>query len=245
MDCANDATERLGELMRAHKGATVLSGAGISTESGIPDFRSPGGLYESIDPMDTLSVHALERHPRRFWDYFAGLFDMAGEVGPNAGHVALARLEAAGYVATVVTQNIDGLHQEAGSRNVLEVHGHLRTAHCTACQRSCPLAEALRQVRSGSLPACARCGEPLRPDVVLFGDMLPVAFAEAVGAARRSELLLVVGSSLTVAPANTLVKLTSHLAIVNREPTPADGWADVVIHGGAGDTLSALAEAVL
>jgi len=244
--CASCAEiERLAELLQAHKGATVLTGAGISTESGIPDFRSPGGLYESIDPMDYLSVNALTRHPERFWTYFAKIFGPVGEVEPNAGHVALARLEAAGFVATVVTQNIDGLHHKAGSQHVLEVHGHLRTVHCEGCDRTFPMSEALDQVAAGGLPYCPQCEGALRPDVVLFGDPMPMAFARAIEAAHRSSLTIVVGSSLTVSPANSIAQLTEHLAIVNRDPTPADRHADVLVRGGAGDSLSALAEAVL
>jgi len=238
------AIQPLARLLRDHKGTTiVLTGAGISTESGIPDFRSPGGLYESIDPMEYLSVWALERTPARFWDYFARLFGSFGHIQPNAGHVALARLEAEGYVHTVVTQNIDGLHTRAGSANVLEVHGHVRTVHCTGCAHTFPMAEALRQVADGHCPpGCPRCGELLRPDVVLFGDMLSQAFPQAIEAARASSLTLVVGSSLTVSPANSIAVLSPHLAIINRDPTPADARADLVIHAPAGDTLAALLE---
>lgn len=236
------AIKSLARMFQAHKPAVVLTGAGISTESGIPDFRSPGtGLYNSIDPMEYLSVGALRERPQVFWKYFTDVFESATLAEPNGGHVALAKLEEAGYVASVITQNIDGLHQKAGSRTVYEVHGHLRTAHCDGCRKTIPLSDAFAQVREDRLPDCAFCGDSIRPDVVLFGDMMPWAFEESVETARSHDMMLVVGSSLTVAPANTLALEPPVLAIVNRESTPFDERADLTICGPAGETLSALA----
>lgn len=236
----------LAELLRENRGAVVLTGAGISTESGIPDFRSPGtGLWSRIDPMEYLSVDALYGRPETFWKYFAEVFGPTLAAQPNAGHLALARLEAAGYVGTIVTQNIDGLHQKAGSCNVLEVHGHLRTVHCQGCHRAYPMEEALARLKKEPAPHCPGCGGRLRPAVVLFGDMMPPAFAQAVSAVERSGLVLVVGSSLTVSPANSLAFRTPHLAIINREPTPADARADVVIRAGAGEALTELVQQLI
>jgi len=233
-------------LFREERNAIVLTGAGISTESGVPDFRSPGtGLYETIDPMEYLSVRALYVRPTAFWQRFTEVFEPATLAEPNAGHAAVARLEEAGFISTVVTQNIDGLHQKAGSRNVLEVHGHLRTARCFGCANSFPLGAAFEQARAGTLPTCSECGEMLRPDVVLFGDMMPEAFDRAVEAARSAELMLVVGSSLSVSPANTLAFDPTRLAIINRDPTPFDERADLVINAPAGETLTALVNALL
>lgn len=234
--------QALAKLLKNHRGkTTVLTGAGISTESGIPDFRSPGtGLWSHIDPMEYLSVDALYTRPERFWKYFAQVFGPTLDAQPNAGHKALAELERAGYVHTIITQNIDSLHQKAGAQNVLEVHGHLRTVHCRNCGRTYPMKEALAQLSKVPIPRCEKCGHDVRPDVVLFGDMMPVAFNQAVQAVENSSLMLVVGSSLTVSPANTLAFYVSHLAVVNRDSTPADSRADVVVHGGAGDTLSAV-----
>jgi NAD-dependent deacetylase len=238
----NAGVKALAEILVKNKGrAVALTGAGISTESGIPDFRSPGtGLWNRIDPMEYLSVEALYARPETFWKYFAEIFGPTLEAEPNAGHLALAKLETAGYITGVITQNIDGLHQKAGSRTVFEVHGHLRTVHCQSCGRTYPLTEALARLKNEPIPHCPECGGRLRPDVVLFGDMMPVAFTQAVAAVERSSLVLVVGSSLTVSPANSLAFRTPHLAIINREPTPADGRADVVIREGAGETLSAV-----
>jgi NAD-dependent deacetylase len=234
--------DRLAELMERHRPAVVLTGAGISTESGIPDFRSPGtGLWNYIDPMEDLSAETLRARPAHFWRCFRALRGSGLKAEPNRGHLALARLEKSGHVRLVITQNIDGLHHKAGSRRVLEIHGHLRTARCQSCGQRQPLIEALEQLSSREIPECG-CGGHLRPDVVLFGDPMPPAFEEAWRKAAGSRLLLVVGSSLTVWPAASLAELTPHLAVINRDPTPADVHADVVIRGSAGEILSALAE---
>lgn len=234
--------QALANLLNQYRGRTVvLTGAGISTESGIPDFRSPGtGLWNHIDPMEYLSVDALYARPQTFWKYFAQVFGPTLDAQPNAGHIALAKLEKAGYIHTIITQNIDGLHQKGGAENVLEVHGHLRTAHCRSCGCTYPMEQALSQLSKEPIPRCEKCGSSLRPDVVLFGDMMPVAFSQAVQAVETSQFMLVVGSSLTVSPANTLAFHVPRLAIINRDPTPAEGRADVVIHGSAGDTLTAV-----
>lgn len=229
---------QLAQLLRAHPGAVALTGAGISTESGIPDFRSPGtGLYNFIDPMEYLSVDALMGRPTMFWKYFSEIFGTVIDVQPNSGHRALALLEKAGFISAIATQNIDGLHQKAGSKTVYEVHGHLRTARCGDCEKSWPLSEALKQVGEGKLPHCPECRGDLRPDVVLFGDMMPEAFSHALDAARAADLVLVVGSSLAVSPANMIAMQGGRVAIINREATPLDDRADVVIHGGAGEIL--------
>ena len=236
------AIGRLADLLREARKAVALTGAGISTESGIADFRSPGtGLYASIDPMEYLSVDALDSRPERFWKYFVEVFALP-KAEPNAGHVALARLEDQGYLSAVITQNIDGLHHKAGSQRIFEVHGHLRTVHCTRCRRTWPMAEAIGQVQAGELPVCGECGSRVRPDVVLFGDPMPPAFQDAFEATQSADLVLVVGSSLSVSPANMLAFERNRLAIVNRDPTVADSEADVVIHGSAGETLTALVE---
>lgn len=223
----------------------VLTGAGISTESGIPDFRSPGGLYESIDPMEYLSIEALEEHPKRFWRYFIDAFASTTQAEPNAGHKALAALEHAGWINGIITQNIDGLHSKAGSRQVYEVHGHLRTVHCYKSGHTHPLSLAVEQMNAGALPHCPACGAALRPDVVLFGDAMPAAFQKALAAADEADLTLVVGSSLMVTPANYLALDAHQLAIINRDPTIYDARADVVIHSNAGNALTALAEELL
>jgi len=240
-----DKLEQLAELFREYPGAPVLTGAGLSTESGIPDFRSPGGLYSQIDPMEYLSTDALYGHPKRFWKYFGEVFGPVLECAPNAGHIALARLEEAGLVGLVATQNIDGLHQKAGSRYVLELHGNLRACRCEHCSTSHTLRECLAQLERRPEPLCKACAKPVRPDVVLFGDMLPRDFTEALAAAKQHPFLLVVGSSLMVSPANTLAFEARRLVIINRDETLADDRAELVLHGSAGALLTALADLLL
>ncbi|HHY95568.1 MAG TPA: NAD-dependent deacylase [Firmicutes bacterium] len=234
----------LADLMRQWHPAIVLTGAGISTDSGIPDFRSKDtGLWNRVDPTAFLTPSALRERPAEFWTWFAQLFAPALGAEPNPGHRALAKLCHAGYVDVIVTQNVDGLHQKAGCDRVLEVHGHLRTARCSLCGTAFPLKDVLNRLDTEPVPQCP-CGGRIRPDVVLFEDPMPPAFEEAMAAVSSCSLLLVVGSSLTVWPANSLAYLAPHLAIINRDPTPADAAADVVIRGPASRTLNALIESL-
>jgi NAD-dependent deacetylase len=215
----------------------VLTGAGISTESGIPDFRSPTGIWARYDPMEYATIDAFRLDPEKVWEFYALRLDALAKAEPNAGHVALAELERRGLVQAVVTQNIDGLHQRAGSQDVIEVHGSIRTAQCLACGEEAPLERAT--------PRCPRCGELMKPGVVMFGELLPVgAMERATELARGAGLLLVVGSALEVYPVAGLPEETlsagGALAIVNRGPTPYDGRADLKVDAGAGETLSRL-----
>jgi NAD-dependent deacetylase len=232
--------DELATLLRKRQPCVVLTGAGISTESGIPDFRSPTGIWAQYDPMEYATIDAFRRDPEKVWEFYALRLDALAEAEPNAGHLALAELERRGLVQAVVTQNIDGLHQRAGSRDVIEVHGSIRTAECIECGETASLDHAK--------PRCARCGALMKPGVVMFGELLPVAEMErATELARQAGLLLVVGSALEVYPVAGLPQETlaagGALAIVNRGPTPYDAMADVRIDGGAGETLSILARA--
>ncbi|HEY2354470.1 MAG TPA: NAD-dependent deacylase [Gaiellaceae bacterium] len=233
--------ERLAELLERQP-CVVLTGAGISTESGIPDFRSREGIWAQYDPFEVAHIDAFRRDPARVWEFYALRLDVLASAEPNAGHRALARLEEAGLVRAVVTQNVDGLHARAGSQEVVEVHGSLREAECIHCGVRVPMSHAVAQL---PLPSCPMCGEILKPGVVMFGEMLPAAAIErAQQLAAQARLLLVVGSSLEVYPVAGLPQETlaagGSLAIVNRGPTPWDADAAVVIDGGAGETLSAL-----
>jgi len=238
--------ERLAELLRGRQPCVVLTGAGISTESGIPDFRSAGGIWRRFDPLVYAHVDAFRRDPARVWEFYALRLDVVGSAEPNDGHRALADLEARGWIRAVVTQNVDGLHTRAGSRDVVEVHGSLREAECLACGTRVPMEDVLRDL---PLPPCPQCGEVLKPGVVMFGELLPVdAIERAQRLAREARLLLVVGSSLEVYPVAGLPEETlaagGEVAIVNRGPTPWDERAELVIDGGAGETLCALANAL-
>ena len=236
---------RLAELLRERQPCVVLTGAGISTESGIPDFRSPSGIWAAYDPMEYATIEAFRRDPVKVWEFYALRFEVLTRAEPNAGHLALAELERGGLVQAIVTQNIDGLHGRAGSENVIEVHGSIRTASCLECGERVSLEAVVAALRDRPAPPCPACGAILKPDVVMFGELLPVAAMErATELARQAGLLLVVGSSLEVYPVAGLPEETvpagGALAIVNRGPTPFDRLADVRIDGGAGETLDAV-----
>jgi NAD-dependent deacetylase len=230
----------LAELIRANQPCVVLTGAGVSTESGIPDFRSASGIWASYDPYEVASIDGFRRDPERVWEFYGRRLGVLADARPNAAHRALAELEARGLLSAVVTQNVDGLHQSAGSRNVVEVHGTIATASCPACGRT---EERARVVELLPVPGCADCGAVLKPDVVMFGELLPAASIErASELARSAGLLLVVGSSLEVWPVAGLPDESlahgGRLAIVNRDPTPLDDRADLVVHATAGEVLA-------
>jgi NAD-dependent deacetylase len=237
----------LAALVRERQPCVVLTGAGISTESGIPDFRSPTGIWAEYDPMEYATIDAFRRDPVKVWEFYALRFEMLTRAEPNAGHVALAELERRGLVQAVVTQNIDGLHERAGSRDVVEVHGSIRTASCLDCGQKLSLDRVVAALRAAPAPPCPRCGAIVKPDVVMFGELLPGdAIERATELAQRAGLLLVVGSALEVYPVAGLpdetVAAGGALAIVNRGSTPFDRLASIRIEGGAGETLSALVE---
>jgi NAD-dependent deacetylase len=230
----------LATLLRERQPCVVLTGAGISTESGIPDFRSPTGIWAQYDPTEYATIDAFRRDPVKVWEFYALRLDALAQAEPNAGHLALAELERRGLVQAVVTQNIDGLHQRAGSKQVIEVHGSIRTAECLACGEEADLDRAM--------PRCPRCGEIMKPGVVMFGELLPAgAMERAAELARSAGLLLVVGSALEVYPVAGLPEETlsagGALAIVNRGPTPYDGRADLKVDVSAGETLTRLLRA--
>jgi NAD-dependent deacetylase len=227
-------------LLRERQPCVVLTGAGISTESGIPDFRSPTGMWAQYDPMEYATIDAFRRDPVKVWDFYALRLEALARAEPNAGHLALAELERRRLVQAVVTQNIDGLHQRAGSQDVIEVHGSIRTAECLECGEETSLDRAM--------PQCRRCGAVMKPGVVMFGELLaPGAMERATELARGAGLLLVVGSALEVHPVAGLPEETlsagGALAIVNRGSTPYDGRADLKVDTEAGETLSTLLRA--
>jgi len=238
--------ERLADLLERRRPCVALTGAGISTESGIPDFRSAGGIWERYDPAEVGSIDAFRREPARVWEFYALRLDALNQAEPNEGHRALAELEEQGWIRAVITQNIDGLHQSAGSREVVEVHGSLREAECIHCGVRVPLEDALASL---PLPPCPECGEVLKPGVVMFGELLPAAAIErAQGLAAEAGVLLVVGSSLEVHPVAALPGETlaagGALAIVNRGGSPWDTRADVLLDAAAGETLRGLEAAL-
>jgi len=243
------SVERLAELVRARRPVVALTGAGISTESGIPDFRSPTGIWAQYDPQEYATIDAFLADPEKVWRFYALRFRALTEAEPNEGHVALAELEQVGALCAVITQNIDLLHQRAGSKDVVEVHGSIRTSSCRECGRRYPLDELLPMIEDHGVPRCADCGDVLKPDVVFFGELLPEpAIDRAYELARAADLLLVVGSGLEVWPVSMLpdetVRAGGRVAIVNRGPTTFDDQAVLKIDGGAGETLAALVKAL-
>ncbi|MDT7884190.1 MAG: NAD-dependent deacylase [Thermoflexus sp.] len=243
---------RAAEMIRRSRYLVALTGAGISTPSGIPDFRSEGsGLWTIYDPMEVASIWAFSRRPEAFFEWVRPLARMIREARPNPAHYALARLEAAGILKALITQNIDELHQKAGSRRVIEVHGHLREATCIRCYRKVPAAPYLDAfLENGTIPRCEVCGGVLKPNVILFGEQLPAqAFLAAQQEARRADVFLVAGSSLEVAPAGDLPILAkehgARLILINLSPTAADRYADLQIRGDVAKILPLLVDAVL
>lgn len=240
---------RAKELIHSAQHAVVLTGAGISTASGIPDFRSPGtGLWEKVDPVEVASIWAFRENPLAVINGLFALLKPILEAKPNPAHLALAKLEEEGKLKACITQNIDSLHQKAGSKEVLELHGHLRTCTCLQCGRQFPIRtfQEERAAHPERPPACP-CGGVLKPDVVLFGEPLPEAIlSRAFQAARQSDLFLVAGSSLTVQPASLLPSEAAasgaKLLIFNRTPTPLDALAEEVFPEPLEEALPPLAD---
>lgn len=234
-------------MLRRSEHAVALTGAGLSTPSGIPDFRSPGsGMWERYDPLQVASIYSFRRRPQDFYSWIFPLAHRTLAARPNLAHEALAQLERFGPLKAIITQNIDMLHSRAGSQNVLEVHGNLREMTCLHCYQIVTAESHLRRfLDTGEVPYCA-CGGVLKPNVVLFGEQLPVKILTAAKQqARVCDLLIVVGSSLEVAPVSDLPALAKSsgaaVIIVNLTPTFADEFADLVIHGDVVDVIPQLA----
>ncbi|MCL6639061.1 MAG: NAD-dependent deacetylase [Firmicutes bacterium] len=241
MDLRKQINELADMLLKSPR-TVVMTGAGISTESGIPDFRGPGGLWSKVDPTEVFHRRVFLTNPRVFYEKgLPHLLDIT-RAKPNTGHYVIAGLEKAGLISAVVTQNVDGLHQAAGSRRVFELHGHLRTATCLKCRNKTGWEQLMEEIRSGTaMPVCG-CGGVYKPDAVFFGDPLPLDYDRAVKEVSESMLTVVVGSSLEVSPANCLPGLCRYVSLINLEPTAADRFVTQVIRSRAGTALSLLWE---
>jgi len=240
----------LARLLAGADHAVVLTGAGVSTESGIPDFRSAGGIWERYDPMEVASMPTFLSEPERFWSFHRPRIDMLAGVEPNPAHTAVAELERRGVVKAVITQNIDRLHARAGTTDPIEVHGSLDRGVCLRCDARIGLDELIARADAAEdgVPRCG-CGFPLKSGVVLFGEALPTEAIEAAYAhAERADVMLVIGTSLLVAPVSGLPRVVlgrgGALAILTESETPYDDEAAVRLHGRAGvqmtETLAAL-----
>lgn len=239
-------------IIKNSKKAVAFTGAGISTHSGIADFRSPeSGLWNKYDPFEVASLTAFRNHPDKFYDWIRPLTEIAQAAKPNPGHIALAQLENAGFIQAVITQNIDGLHQKAGSQRVIELHGSSRSATCLSCGMIYAenwLPEDF--ISSKDIPYCKKCNGILKPDVILFEEMLPAgAWREAQSLCEAVDLVIVVGSSLEVYPANSLPEIAlrrgANLIINTLTKTHMDLYADVVIQADLVETMPPICELVL
>ena len=246
----DETSARLARLIRENQPCVVLTGAGVSTESGIPDFRSPTGIWAEFDPLEYASLEAFRRDPAKVWRFYAPRFAMLTEAEPNRAHLALAELERRGVLRAVVTQNIDLLHERAGSREVVEVHGSIRTSSCLECGATYSLEEVVSLIDAGEgAPRCAQCASVLKPDVVFFDEMLSQeAMERATELAEQAALLLVLGSSLEVYPVADLPHATlaagGCVAVVNRGPTWVDSRAALRLDRSVGEVLESVAIAL-
>ena len=242
--------EKAAELIRKAKNIVAMTGAGISTPSGIPDFRSPdSGLWETVDPLDVASIYAFRQNPQKFYNWIHPLSRLVLEATPNPAHYALVELEQQGKLKAVITQNIDDLHTKAGTKTLVELHGHFREVTCIRCYKVQESTEILRKfVEDGQIPKC-HCGGVLKPNVILFGEQLPMQeYVSAQMAIEQADLVLVAGSSLEVSPASDLPELAldngAKLIIINLYPTHLDSQAEVVIHGNVAEVLPNMVDLV-
>jgi NAD-dependent deacetylase len=248
---ATAGAERVAALIRESERAVVLTGAGISVPSGVPDFRSPGtGLWENVDPMEVAHIDAWRRDPDRFWSFYSQRFVSLLDKQPNEAHLALAELERKGLVRAVITQNIDRLHRLAGTERLIEVHGSIDQSVCLECDGKVPIDRVIELLgEGGGVPLCEACEAPLKPDVVLFGELLPErALTKAQELALGADLMLCVGSSLEVYPVAGLPAMTrgagGRIALITQGPTPYDGDAELKLDGDVVTELKAILAAL-
>ncbi len=247
-----DQLGTLAEELREAESVVALTGAGVSTASGIPDFRSEDGIWSRYDPQ-TFHIDRFRTDPARFWRDRVELVEelFGDDIEPNAAHEALSRLESAGHLDTLITQNIDGLHAAAGNEELIEIHGNGRRVVCTGCGRRSDLDPVMERVRNGETPpTCDRCGDVFKPDVVLFGERLPEeALFRARSAARNADVFLAVGSSLTVEPAaslpRTAVDRGGTLCVLNLDRTEVSNRADYEFREDVTESLPRLVAAAV
>ena len=250
MEALDQKIQQAAKLIQKANNIVAMTGAGISTPSGIPDFRSPSsGLWDHVDPLSVASIFAFRQNPQVFFDWVRPLAPKFLDAEPNPAHYALAELEKAGKIKTVITQNIDDLHSKAGSQNVIELHGHLREATCIRCYQVTDGEPLFRRfIEDGAVPK-HECGGVYKPNIILFGEQLPMKeFVAAQMAVKEADLMLVVGSSLEVAPSSDLPELAidngAKMVIINYQATRLDPQADVVIQAEIAEVLPRVAALV-
>lgn len=246
------AVRELAEAIVNARSAVALTGAGVSVPSGIPDFRTPEtGIWANVDPMEVAHIDTFRNDPERFWRFYGARFASLGDKRPNGAHKALAELERRGLLDAVITQNIDRLHHMAGAERLIEMHGSIEHSRCLECGAAYELEWVRGEAEARGVPRCTECdaAPPLKPDVVLFGEMLPErALEEAFELASAADLMIAVGSSLVVHPVAGLPAITlrrgGRLALVTNGPTPYDGDAFVKLDGDVEAELQDLLKAV-
>jgi NAD-dependent deacetylase len=236
------------EIKHARR-AVALTGAGISAESGLGTFRGKDGLWGKYDPAAVASIESFKRDPREFWEFAREIGWIFLTAKPNAAHTALAELETMKRLDSVITQNVDGLHQRAGSKRVIEIHGNAGRIICTRCSAEYPTEKIVDRITQQDVPTCDRCGGPLKPDVILFGEPLPKkAFDQALKKVRSADLLLAVGTSLEVYPAASLPEIAkksgAKIISIDSERTSWDDLCDYKVNGPAGEILPRIVQAI-
>lgn len=242
--------QHIADLVCHARFAIALTGAGISTPSGIPDFRGSSGLWGDAESMEATSLFGFKHDPCRFYRWIAPLAKAMYAAQPNHAHLALTELETLGMLSAIITQNVDTLHTKAGSSVVHELHGHIRSATCISCFKTYPAdASLVAEIAENCVPRCEACHGVLKPDIILFGEQLPVKpLIAARQAVQQCDLLIIAGSSLEVAPVSNLPRIASqhgaHIVIINNEPTTMDTEADSLLHANIEVVLPLIAEAV-
>jgi NAD-dependent deacetylase len=236
------------EIKHARR-AVAFTGAGISAESGLGTFRGRDGLWSRYDPSEVASIESFKRDPRKFWGFAREIGWIFLTAKPNAAHIALAELEAMKRLDSVITQNVDGLHQRAGSKHVVEIHGNVGRMICIRCSATCATEKIVNRIEYQDVPTCDRCGGPLKPDIILFGERLPDrAFNQALKKVRSADLLLAVGTSLEVYPAATLPEMAkkggAKVVSIDSERTAWDDLCDYKVNGQAGEILPRIVQAI-
>jgi len=245
MKALTESVQELAKLLKQARYALALTGAGVSTESGIPDFRSPeSGLWQQVDPFKVASLEGFRKDPQSFYEFWSWRFAKLTEAKPNVTHIFLAELERKGILKALITQNIDNLHRRAGSKKIYEVHGNYTRGLCIECQKRYEITALFEKLKESKVPYCDHCYGLLKPDVVLFGELLPSDFYESVAEVEKADLMLILGTSLEVYPVAELVpqakRAGAKIAIINREPTPFDRVADLAIHSQLGPAMEIL-----
>jgi NAD-dependent deacetylase len=241
----NNLIEKVVQLLKQSHSTIALTGAGISVESGIPDFRSPGGLWTKLDPMEYLSISGFRKNPEKTWELLFYFDDLISKAKPNNAHLALVRLEELGVLDAVITQNIDFLHQQAGSDNVIEFHGNGTTLTCIDCGAKYKRSDFSSDLQNKTIPKCIKCGFPLKPDVTFFEEPVPVqAIRKAFDYASRCDLLILIGTSAVVSPANQIPYIAkqynSIIVEINKTETLVSSMCDFKLRGNASVILDSI-----